>query len=78
MIAHGQKKHILAKEIALALLVKVMVIYALWSAFFSQPLDDNLTGRDVGHAFLGASVEAPDMSSNPRANINRESKGESR
>lgn len=53
---YGLKRHSLAKEITLALLLKVLVIYALWSAFFSQPVDDNLSGPEVGKAFFGAAA----------------------
>lgn len=48
------KRPNLAKEITLALLLKAVVIYALWSAFFSQPLDDHLSGPAVGKVLFGS------------------------
>lgn len=51
------KRRSLAKEITLALMLKALVIYALWSVFFSQPLDDNLSGPEVGKVLFGRTAE---------------------
>jgi hypothetical protein len=68
----------LAREIVITLVVKVMVIYALWLAFFSQPVDDTLTGSEVAETFLNAAGDTP--VSGPSLNIKPEIKteGESR
>lgn len=47
-------KHKLGWEITISLVLKLIIIYLLWLAFFSQPLDDHLTGPDVGEALFGA------------------------
>jgi hypothetical protein len=49
-----RRRDALRREIVLALVVKIAVIYALWYAFFSEPVDDSLTGAQVGHAVFGA------------------------
>lgn len=43
----------LAREITITLVVKIVLIYLLWLAFFSNPLDDKLTGPAVGDALFG-------------------------
>ena len=55
-LRYGPKRNNLAKEITLALALKVLVIYALWSTFFSQPVDDNLSAPEVGKALFGAAA----------------------
>ena len=42
----------LGKEIAIALAIKTALLFVLWYAFFSQPLDKNLTPDQVGTAVL--------------------------
>ena len=41
------------KEIIAVLLIKIALIYGLWWAFFSTPMDKDLTDIDVSTAFLG-------------------------
>jgi len=43
----------LAKEITVVLLIKICLIFGLWYAFFSQPLDRHLTDRGVSAVILG-------------------------
>lgn len=43
----------LFKEITLVLVIKAALLFGLWAAFFSEPADDDLTGREVGHAVFG-------------------------
>jgi len=43
----------LAKEITLALLVKLLLIFGLWYAFFSHPIDRELTDSGVSAVILG-------------------------
>lgn len=43
----------LAKEITVVLVVKILLIFGLWYAFFSQPLDRHLTDRNVSAVILG-------------------------
>ncbi len=40
------------REILLILVLKIGLIYGLWYAFFSQPIDRELTGESVGAYFL--------------------------
>jgi len=40
------------REILLILALKFGLIYGLWYAFFSQPIDKELTGESVGAYFL--------------------------
>ena len=40
------------REILLILVLKIGLIYGLWYAFFSQPIDKELTGESVGAYFL--------------------------
>ncbi len=42
----------LAREISLILLIKIVLLYGLWWAFFSQPLDEHLTYEAVGNAWF--------------------------
>lgn len=43
-----------AKEITLTLLLKVILIFALWYFFFSQPVEKSLTDDKVRQQILGA------------------------
>ncbi len=43
----------LAKEITIVLLVKLFLIFGLWYAFFSHPLDRDLSDRSVSAVILG-------------------------
>jgi hypothetical protein len=43
----------LAKEITVALLIKLLLILGLWYAFFSQPVDRELTDLSVSAVILG-------------------------
>jgi hypothetical protein len=47
----------LTREIILTLVIKVLVIYALWLAFFSQPVDENLSGPEVAKAIFNVAGE---------------------
>ena len=47
------KRHKFGWEITLALVIKVAAIYFLWWLFFSQPLDKELTGAQVGNTLFG-------------------------
>jgi hypothetical protein len=40
------------REILLILALKFALIYGLWYAFFSKPIDRELTGESVGAYFL--------------------------
>ncbi|MHB8533896.1 MAG: cytochrome oxidase putative small subunit CydP [Sulfuricaulis sp.] len=42
----------LAREITLVLLVKLFLIFGLWYAFFSHPIDRELTDRRVSAVIL--------------------------
>jgi hypothetical protein len=46
-------KNRLRREIVVALLVKFAVIYALWYAFFSQPVDEHLAAPQVAATLFG-------------------------
>ena len=49
----------LAREIAIALAIKGALLFGLWYAFFSHPLDDKLTADQVGAALLERHPAAP-------------------
>lgn len=40
-------KGLLAANIVTALILKIILIFALWLAFFSDPLDEELTAESV-------------------------------
>jgi hypothetical protein len=46
--------NVLGREITFALIVKVALIFALWYAFFREPVDETLTDSQVGHALFGS------------------------
>ena len=48
----------LAAEITVALLVKFLLLYGIWVAWFSHPAGDSLNGESVAAALLGASRQA--------------------
>ena len=43
----------LTKEIIVVLLIKLVFIYALWFVFFSDPIDKQLSKKDLGHVLFG-------------------------
>jgi hypothetical protein len=47
-----RRRDALRREIVLALALKAAVIYGLWYAFFSEPVDDGLTGTQVGNVLF--------------------------
>lgn len=49
-----RRRDVLRREIILALVVKILLITALWYAFFSEPVDDNLTGAQVGDVLFNS------------------------
>jgi hypothetical protein len=51
-------RHRLAWEITITLVLKLVIIYLIWLAFFSRPLDEHLTAPAVGTALFG--TPAPD------------------
>ena len=50
-----RRRDFLRREIIFTLVVKVIVIYALWYAFFSNPIDDTLTDSQVSNVVFGNS-----------------------
>ena len=68
-----RRRDALRREIILALALKAVVIYGLWYAFFSEPVDDNLTGAQVGNVLFDSSLAgetSQDISDrNPPANF---------
>jgi hypothetical protein len=63
------RRDALRREIVLALTLKAAVIYGLWYAFFSEPVDDGLTGTQVGNVLFDTSRTEPqiDPRTDPRA-----------
>jgi len=49
----------LRREIIILLLLKAVLIYALWVIFFSRPLDKTLTADTVAAAFLDSGTAPP-------------------
>jgi len=47
------RDNLLAKEITVALVVKLCLIFGLWYVFFSHPIDRELTDRGVSAVILG-------------------------
>ncbi len=43
----------LAVDITVTLVIKLILIYVLWYAFFSEPIDEHLTGQTVGDVLFG-------------------------
>jgi hypothetical protein len=52
--ATGLRRPRLAIEIAAALAIKLVLLFAIWAAWFSHPLRPNLDERSVAAAVLGA------------------------
>ncbi len=48
----------LAREITVVLLVKLLLIFGLWYAFFSHPIERQLTDRGVSAVILGQNARA--------------------
>ena len=48
-----RRRDLLRREIILTLMIKVIVIFALWYAFFSDPVDKTLTDSQVGNILFG-------------------------
>jgi hypothetical protein len=44
----------LASEIAVTLLIKFLFIFAIWYAFFSDPVDEKITKEELGSALFGS------------------------
>jgi hypothetical protein len=60
--AHRSRRNLLGREIAAMLAVKLLVLYGIWNAFFSQPLlPKMIAGMDPGRvaAVLIASDAPP-------------------
>jgi len=47
------KRKSLAAEITIVLILKLVLILALWQAFFSEPLDQQLTEKSMQAWLLG-------------------------
>jgi len=52
--AAGPRRQRLAVEIAAALAVKFVLLFAIWAAWFSHPARPDLDARSVAAAVLGA------------------------
>lgn len=63
----------LRREIILTLLVKVVVILALWYVFFSEPIDDTLTDSQVSNVFFSSSL--PDKAQTVKDDYNLQTPG---
>jgi len=46
------QKHDLGKEIVLTLVIKLLLLWALWHAFFRTPVDEDLTPADLERRLL--------------------------
>jgi hypothetical protein len=53
MILVRHKDNKLRREIIIALVLKIIIIWCLWLAFFSEPLDDGLSSAGVAEVLLG-------------------------
>ncbi len=49
----------LVREIVLVLLLKLVMLYGLWLAFFQDPVREEALGAALDHALLGHSVASP-------------------
>ena len=54
------------REIVIVLLVKLVLLFGLWYAFFSHPLDRSLTGVDVSRVLMGSGTDFPAPNTNVR------------
>ncbi len=50
------KRPLYRREIAVVILVKVLVLTAIWYFFFKDPLQDHLNDQVMGSHFVGHSV----------------------
>ena len=46
-------KNSLVREIVVVLMLKLLLIFGLWYAFFRQPADREMTGQEVGQVLFG-------------------------
>jgi hypothetical protein len=53
------QRNSLRREITVVLLVKLALLFAIWFAFFSHPLDRSLTGHDVSRVLVGSGADSP-------------------
>ncbi|KPJ96357.1 MAG: hypothetical protein AMJ53_00860 [Gammaproteobacteria bacterium SG8_11] len=51
-----RKKPVLAWEISITLVLKVILIYAIWLWFFSNPVDEHLDDNQVQNAIFGSHI----------------------
>lgn len=62
----GHKKSALGREIAVMLLIKVVLLYGLWLAFFNHPAIPNMTrGMDPGRVAAVLVAPPPPVSRTP-------------
>ena len=48
----------LAREITITLILKIIVLLAIWYFFFSHPITDSLTQDNIRHQILGYKLSA--------------------
>jgi hypothetical protein len=51
--------HPLAKKVAVVAVIKMVALFVLWWAFFSEPQEEKLTADEVSSAILHPSTRNP-------------------
>ncbi len=55
----GLRQNALAREITLVIVIKLAVLFALWYAFFRDPVDQRLTDAAVSRMIVGSEASIP-------------------
>jgi len=56
----------LVRELALVLVIKLIILYFIWLAFFSQPQSPQVTAETVSETFLGVGSDGPSPKQNDK------------
>ena len=49
----------LVRELAVVLVIKLIILYTIWFAFFSEPVTPRMTADSVSESFLGGGTDSP-------------------
>lgn len=56
----------LVRELAVVLVIKLIILYFIWLAFFSQPRGPQITAETVSETFLGVGSDGPSPQQNDK------------
>jgi len=62
----GLFSHRLVRELAVVLVIKLIILYLIWLAFFSHPQTPGVTAETVSETFLGVGTDSPSPQQNDK------------